>query len=184
MVVKMKADLIYLIRGKEGKYFQRLINKTGEKFNEKEVIEDRIPPHITLKRPFEINNLKEFEKMLIDFTKMQKSAKLKINGIYHFRKSVIFAKPELSKEAIKIQGELINFLSQKGIEPNKLDDPFNPHITIVKNRKLKKFNQIWNYLIKIKIPKLNLKLDNITIVLEQKKYWEVYKMFNLKKGIK
>lgn len=178
----MKVDLVYLIKGKAGKYNQKLIITVGPKFGENYMIENPLPPHITLKYPFEIKNIKKLEEILEKFTSKRKAPKLEINGFANFRRFVAYLKPRLSKPAIKLQKELLIILKKKGIKQHKFDAPFKPHATIAYGNTEETFNKIWNYLQKMKIPQFDLKLDNITILKEQPndKPWKIHKEFRLK----
>lgn len=175
----MKYSIFYLIKGEHGKYVQKLIYEAGPKFGEDYMIKNPLPPHIVLKYPFETKNIKKIEKVLKEFAKKQKQSKIQINGFGNFRKFVVFLKTKFSKQALKTQKELIKQLQKIGINSHEFDKKFKPHTTIAYGNTKKSFKGIWNFLKNGDKPKFNLKLNNIAIMKEGKKYWRVYKEFKI-----
>lgn len=178
----MKVDLVYLLKGKVGRYNQKLIKTVGPKFGENYMVENPLPPHITLKYPFEIKDIKKLEKLLEDFASKRKAPAIEIKGFGNFRRFVAFLKPILSKSAIKLQKELTEALKREGIKPHKFDIPFKPHATVAYGNTKENFDKIWNHLKELEVPKFKIKLDNIASLKEQKndKPWKVHKEFKLR----
>jgi 2'-5' RNA ligase len=177
----MKYCIFYLIKGKAEKYHQRLIKEVGPKFGERYMIENPLPAHITLKYFFETDRTKELEKLLGQFVKKQKLSKIEINGFGRFDQHVAFLKIKFSKQAIKIQKELVKEIMEiNGIKLKEFDIKFKPHATIAYGNTKKSFSGIWNYVKKLDKPKFNLKLDNITLMKQSGKYWKVHREFKIK----
>ena len=176
-----KYVIVYLIKGKAGKYNQKLIKIVGPKFNELHIVKNPRPPHITLKSPFEATKIKDVENILKEFVKKQKSVKININGFGNFRRFVAFLKVNFSKEAKKIQKNLIKELKNiKWMKFHEHDLKWKPHATIAYGSNKKNFNRIWDYLIKLNKPKFDLKFDNITLLIKKGNTWKVYKEFRIK----
>lgn len=176
----MKYSIFYIIKGEAGKYNQKLIKKVGPMFGENYMVEHYLPAHITLKSPFEIDNIQKVERVLKKFVKEQNPAKIKINGFGNFRKFVSFMKTEFSISAFKIQRDLIKELKKIGINPHEFDIKFKPHMTIAYGNTKKSFNGIWNYLGKLDKPEFNLMLNNLAIMKKGKTQWNVHKEFKIK----
>ena len=177
----MKYVLVYLIKGKAEKYHQRLVKSVGPKFGENYMIENPLPSHVTLKSTFKKRQMKYLEKVLAKFVKEHKAAEIKIDGFGNFRRFVSFLKIKFSKEAKKIQKELLKTIKDfKGIEIHEFDKKHKPHATIAYGNTSESFNNIWNYLSKLDKPQFNLSLDNITILKKPGKYWKVHKVYKLK----
>jgi len=173
----MKYAIVYLLRGKIRGYHKKLVKELAQKFKENYLTKKNpIPPHITLKSPFRTKYIKEIEKIIKDFTKIKKPSKIKIKGFGNFNKSVIFLKTKFSRKGYKVQKELLNKL---GLKTQKFDKKWKPHSTIGFSNTKKRFNQMWKY-VKSKNPKFDLKFDNITILKKPRKYWKIYKTFNIK----
>ena len=176
----MKIVLVYLIKGPAKKYQNKLAKEVGPRFGEYHLIKNPIPAHITLKSPFEVENIKGIEQLLRRLVKNQKKSIIKIKGFGNFRRFVAFFKTKFSLEAKKTQKQLIKELSKAGIKIQEFDINFKPHATIAYGNTKKTFNDIWGYLNKIKKPNFNLEFDNITILKKPRKYWKIYKEFKIK----
>ena len=176
----MKLVIVYLIKGKAEKYHKQLVKEVGPKFGEKYMIENPLPSHVTLKSPFETNNIKEIEKLLEEFVKTEKQSKIEINGFKNFKRFVAFLNTKFSKQTLKTQKHLLKKLQKIGIKSHEFDKKFKPHATISYGNTKTSFNNIWNYLKTLDKPNFDLKLNNIAIMKKGKKYWKVYKEFKIK----
>lgn len=177
----MKYVLVCLLRGKIEKYHQNLVKKVGPKFGENYMIENPIPSHITLKYPFETNEIFILERILSRFCKDNKSTKIKIDGFGNFRRFVSFLKVNFSKEAKKVRKSLLNEIEKiNGIKFEEIDKKYKPHATISYGNTKENFDQIWDYLKQLDKPESNLLFDNVTILSKPKRYWQVHKIYNLK----
>ena len=177
----MEYVVVYLIRGKEEKYHQKLVKEVGPKFGETYMIENPLPSHITLKYSMNLNSPKELEKVLKLFAEKHKSSKIKIDGFGNFKKFVIFLKIKLSKSSIKLQKELLKEVKKiKGVKMHDFDVKWKPHATIAYGNTKKSFDNIWNYLKTLEKPNFELKFDNITILRKPIKFWKIYKTYRLR----
>ena len=176
----MKCTLVYLLKGKAGQLDDKLIKKIGIKFNERFIIDNPFPAHITLKGHFEVDDVREVENILKKFVKSHKKGKLKILGFSHFGNSVVFLRSVLSLKAREIQRDLIKELELSGIESFLFDKHFKPHAIVSYANSEKKYKKIQSYLQTLNSPKFDLMLDNIAIFVKPRKYWELYKEFKLK----
>ena len=65
----MRYSVCYLIRGEFANYHSRLVEELGNKFDERHLIENPRPCHVTLKYPFEekgdIKRLRSYLRILL-----------------------------------------------------------------------------------------------------------------------
>ena len=102
---KMKCAIVYLIKGKAKSYHKRLTRKISRRFKIN-CVSDKIELHITLKYfNQDLNNRKrkQIEKVLEDFVKAHKKSKIKLKGIGHFGRKVIFIDALPSNFACRIR---------------------------------------------------------------------------------
>jgi hypothetical protein len=177
----MKYAIGYSLNGEAKKYHQKLVKELATKFKEPYLIENPIHPHVTLKYPFRTRKIKQIEKILEEFSKNHKSAKIKIRKINNFHKKVVFLQVDFSNEANKIYLDLKKELKKVDwLEWSEFDSLIgNFHSTLVYGNNPKSFKEIWKYVSKIH-PKFDLKLNQIVIIKKPKKYWEIHKIYKLK----
>lgn len=178
----MKYSIFYLFGGEAGRYRDKLVQDVAQKFGERDILDSRMPAHLTLKVPFETNmDILEVENSLREVTNKYESQDFEINGFDNFHNRVIFlnfTKPSL---IIEIKKELIQKLENiKGISIHQHDREFNLHATVAHCRNEKYFSDIWNYVNKIEKPYFKMRFDNLTLMKKPGKYWEVCSVFKLK----
>jgi len=169
--------IVNLLSGEALRLHEKIVEDVCFKFN---VQRQKLPGHITLKAPFETDNIGEIEKVLQLFCSQNSKVPIKIEGINNFRNNVIYMDIHPSKEAIKLHENLytelkkIDFLEWKPTE-NK-NRTF--HSTIVSRRIQKKFYDIWKYVNNYKFS-FDTYIDNITIMKWVNSRWQTYKKFKL-----
>lgn len=119
-----------------------------ENFNIKYALKS--PAHITLKMPFNWNELKEDKLafLLKDFFENKKPFDLQLKGFDRFGKRVIFIAVKPSEKLTTLQQELGAFSKLVLKLPLELSDTsFHPHMTIAfKDLKTPKFEDYWNFI--------------------------------------
>lgn len=179
----MRYSICCLLRGKFAEYHSKLVEELGNKFEERYLIENPRPCHITLKYPFEEKkNIEEVEKILEDFVRDVKVTKLKIDSLNQFNNKVVVFEIDFSKDAKEVfnnfQNELktINWLDWR--EYDNISGKW--HLTLVYGNTIDKFNSIWKYVNENIEPNFELKFDNLTILKEMKpNVWEIHKIFEI-----
>ncbi|MBS3077108.1 2'-5' RNA ligase family protein [Candidatus Pacearchaeota archaeon] len=172
----MNIAIVNLVRGRPASYHKKLVKTVGIKFNEKKVLNKKIPSHITLKFPYEVKDIKEMEEIIKRLASQNQKFKIEIDGFGNFEEKVIYLKVKNPKKIKAIQRKLLGELKTKG---NKYDKRFVPHITI-SNGKKKNFTNILNYLNPSQKPYFSFYFDNITILKKSNGQRKVYKEFKLK----
>ncbi len=176
----MEYAIFLVIKGRTHQLQKKLIRDVGPRFEENYMIHNPLPLHITLKYPFKTNKGKSLEKSVKEFAKTQKQTKIKAVGFGSFHKHVIFTKLEFSKQALLVRKKLLNQTKELGIKPDKLDFPFKPHMTVAYGNTKESFSQMWEYVQTLKKPHFNIMFDNISIMRNLNKKWQIYRAFKIK----
>ena len=170
-----------LIRGEAAEYFKATCNDLATRFGVEDV-SAIVAPHITVKAPFERNEL----VMLDDVISMITEAPiipLSLSKWNRFGTRTIFLDavqpPVQLKDYIK---SVLAKLRAMGINLNSQE--FDPHIHMSIARFLKpdQFGKVWAYLESTPAPQFDINFDNLTIFQKEKiedKVWKVLKTFPL-----
>ncbi len=174
----------YLVKGEAQRYHHKICSELANKFGIK-YLPATIPSHLTLKAPFETNNIKSVEEKIENFLIDTKKTKLKLNGIGHFGKNVIFIDAKPSKEMIDTHKKLISKLKEiKGLQWKELENKgFQFHLTVATKGIKLKFDEMWKYLTNLN-PSYNLEFDNIAILKYENGKWIVYKEYEIESYLK
>ena len=115
-----------------------------EKFGIKYALKS--PPHITLKMPFNFNEVKEelLVAKLIEHLKEQESFLVNMEGVGTFGNRVIFLNIKKSEELLQLQQKLKLFCKQELHLVDELSDRnFHPHMTVAfKDLKPGQFSEV------------------------------------------
>lgn len=147
-------------------------------------IVSRLEPHLTIKEPSRVlTDFKIIEQKLADICVKFDPIQIKIDGLEHFGKRVIFWKilpnPKLAKLSAQVNDGLKNDLTDKGKHHK-----FTPHITILSRAKKKQFIEVMETLKKEKYhPKYEFRCESLMVLenLDNKPGWEKLKSFPLGK---
>jgi len=176
--------LVYLIKGRAKKYHLSLSRDLSKKFRIKNVGR-RIEPHITLKFIGEINNykmLRELEENIKEFTQSERGFKIRLKGINHFSKNVIFVDVRKDKALIDFYNRLYSHLRKLSWMPSVRKFEGNNmhfHATLAVDDISLKFNQIYNY-ISNRTPQYVLSFRSVALIRKNKSKWKTYKEFKLR----
>lgn len=177
----MKYSIFYLMKGNAKDYRDKLVKEVGPRFGENYILDSKLPAHITLKAPFNLDNIQELENILANFVKERKKEEIEIIGFDNFKRFVVFLKFNFPKPALKIQSDLINELKKiKNMDIEEHDKKWHPHATITYINTENNFNNIRDYLQKLDKLYFKIYFDNITLMKKIGKYWRVYKEFKIK----
>ncbi len=175
-----KYMIAYLPNKEVSDYVTKIINELAEKFNEKYILENPRPVHVTLKSPFEFEKIEEVESIIENFVKTQKSADIATGDFEEFRGKVFFLKTNFSQEAMEIQKELIEQIRVlKDIRIDRYAEEFTPHLTVGYANSQESYDGIVEILEKTQNPDFDFKFDNISILKKVGDAWELHKRFEI-----
>ncbi|MEI7718737.1 MAG: 2'-5' RNA ligase family protein [archaeon] len=170
--------IAYLPSKEVSDYATKLIIELGEKYNEKYLIENPRPVHVTLKSPFEIEDIEPVELLLENFVNGVKSADVSASDFADFRGHVFFLKANFSEEALEIQKKLTEKL-KSFLYMDKYSEQFTPHLTITYANTQESYDGIVSSLTNLPKPNFKFKFDNVTILKKVGNAWKVYKRFEI-----
>lgn len=180
----MRHIIVHLIRGEAGEAHEAITRDLTEKFDTFP-IHDRIVPHLTLKRWFELDGagMESVRNMLDMFAAAHTQSDYRLHGYGHFGEDVIYVDVKPSAEMSAIARDLMKSLhSIEGMTFDEFDgveDDF--HATVVMGA-LKPFSyaQIWDYLNAKEAMDFNMKFDNIALLKREADKWVVDQVWELK----
>lgn len=173
----MRYVIVSALSGEALKLYDQITTEVCSKFKVKRT---KLPGHITLKAPFDTDNIAEIIGLLQNFANHQAKAPIYLNGYGSFRRDVIFIKTSFSKEAKEVYDELENLLKTLNWlewKQNELGERVF-HVTIVSKKIKEKFNEIWEYVNQIQY-NFSIYFDNISIYVWKDNMWVLEKKFTV-----
>lgn len=180
----MRRIIAHAIRGEAKIAHEAITRDLAEKFDSFP-IHERIPPHLTLKRWFELDEqgMDALYKTLDIFAASQKQSDYALSGFGNFGEGVIYVDVAPSAEMSQSEVALLDALHK--VEEMTFDEfdngsDFHFHATVAM-RALKPFDfdQIWNYLKTTPQPDFKMKFDNIAVFKKPVDIWEVERIWEL-----
>ncbi|AAK79570.1 2'-5' RNA ligase [Clostridium acetobutylicum] len=177
----MRYVLVCIINGEAAKLNNRLASELKHEFNARR---SKLPPHFTIKAPFETDekNIDDMKNILKKFESSFNAYNMDISGFSSFRKDVIYMPINLSKEAKEVHDKLIDEL--KGLKwlEWKNNEGKNKvfHCTVVSKRVRENFDEMLRY---VNDYECNFKsdFDNITLYKWDTNTWVLEESYKLQK---
>jgi 2'-5' RNA ligase len=179
----MRHIIVHLLRGEAKEAHEAITRDLVEKFDAFP-IHDRIVPHLTLKRWFELNEagMESVYKALDIFTKHHNQSDYKLGGFGHFGEGVIYVDVKPSLEMSAAARDLMAAMHDiEGMTFDEYDDIEGDFHATVAMRALKPFDfeQTWNYLNTTEGMDFDMKFDNIAILKKEEDKWVVDRVWEL-----
>lgn len=179
----MRHIIVHLIRGKAQEAHEAITRDLVEKFDAFP-IHDRIVPHLTLKRWFELDEsgMASVYAALNDFSQLHKQSEYKLGRFDHFGEGVIYVDVKSSPEMDAAVRDLMT--AMHGIEGMTFDEfdgiEHDFHATVMM-RALKPFDyeKAWAYLNSTKGMDFDMKFDNIAVLKKEEDKWVVDRVWEL-----
>lgn len=174
----MRYVIVSVTKGNAGDFNNRLRKNLFEKFGAKS---SKLPPHFTIKSPFESEDLSALENMLQKFCNSNPISKYKIDGYEHFDDRVVYMKVLMSPQGKIIHDKLISELEKfKYIKFNNHDGKDKIfHVTLASKKINKIYKDIFNYVTPIPCS-FDCTFDNISIFKWQDDTWVLHKEYLFK----
>ncbi|KKY00723.1 phosphoesterase [Paraclostridium benzoelyticum] len=171
----MRYVIVSVTKGNAGAFNNKLRKNLFEKFGAKS---SKLPPHFTIKSPFEAEDLLLLENMLKKFCDSNPISTYKINGYDHFDDRVVYMKVLMSSEGKIIHDKLITELEKfkyiKFSDHDGKDKIF--HITLASKKIKKIYNDIYSYVNPIPC-EFDCTFDNISIFKWENNTWVLHKEY-------
>lgn len=179
----MRHIIVHLIRGEAGKAHEAITRDLAERFDSFP-IHDRIVPHLTLKRWFELDEqgLENVRRVLDSFATSHTQSDYKLRGFGHFEEGVIYVDVEPSLEMTLAARDLMSAMhGVEGMTFDEYDDIEGDFHATVAMRALKPFdyNQLWSYLNSTEGMDFDMKFDNVAILKREENKWVVDRVWEL-----
>lgn len=174
----MRYVIVSVTKGNAGDFNNNLRKNLFEKFGAKS---SKLPPHFTIKSPFESEDLSSLENMLQKFCNSNPISKYKIDGYEHFDDRVVYMKVLMSPQGKIIHDKLISELEKfKYIKFNNHDGKDKIfHVTLASKKIKKSYKDIFNYVTPIPCS-FDCTFDNISIFKWQDDTWVLHKEYLFK----
>lgn len=179
----MRRNIVHFIRGEAGAAHEALTKDLAERFGVFP-LHEMFPPHLTLKRGFELNEtgIENLFSILDTFAAFHRQSDYKLHGFGHFEEDVIYMDVDASKEMVSTCSELITALhtipDMEFHEYDDIEDDF--HASVVMGRlKAFEYETVWKYLSSMEQPHFDMKFDNFAVMKKDGEKWIVDRLWEL-----
>ena len=178
----MRHIIVHLVRGKARDYHIELTKDLVKRFDVFP-IHDRIQPHLTLKRWFELEDeeMNTLYELLDSFATSHTQSEYVMDSFDNFRDEVIFldAKPS-EKMQVDVQDLMKTLHNHPKLTFDEYDNGSDFHATLTMAAlKAFDYNAIRSYLNTIERPDFKMKFDNITTMKKVDGKWVVDRVWEL-----
>lgn len=179
----MRHLIAHLIRGEARVAHEQITADLAEKFDSFP-IHERIQPHLTLKRWFELDTegMAALDTVLNAFAKEHKQSGYSLKGYGHFGTEVIYVDVEPDPETSKTIRALMTALrSVNGMTFDEFDEEEDDLHATVAMAALKPFDfaRVWSYLQEARQPEFAMSFDNYALMRREESGWVVVRVWEL-----
>ena len=179
----MRRVIVHLIRGEAGTAHEAITKDLTQKFDTFP-LHNRIPPHLTLKRWFELDErgMEALYICLDDFASLHQPSDYLLKGFGSFGKDVMYIdvlpSAQMRSSAHDLMTALYTIPNLTFDEFDGIEDDF--HATVAMGA-LKPFDyeQVWDYLKTGVLPDFKMKFDNIAVLKKENEKWLVERVWEL-----
>jgi 2'-5' RNA ligase len=169
----MRYFIGYLLDGEAARWHAEAAREISEKF-ETWPLNEKIPPHITIYRPFDSSDLSGVKKLLKEWLETAVPTRILISGFDKFEHGVVYARVEIDEKIKESVEELRRKLGQIPGMPEEDFPVWHPHSTLANYLSQEELNQVWQYVQTLPKPNFNLLMNNVTIFRsEGERSWTV-----------
>lgn len=176
----MRYFIGHLIRGEAAEYYKATCADLATRFGVEDV-SAIVPPHITVKSPFDRPNIDEVDNTLSLMTDTP-AVPFELSNWGNFGTRTIFLdvkEPAKVKELVK---HVLGKIREIGINLNQQEIDPHVHMSIARFLKPTQFEVVQKYLSTTPAPKFDLMFDNLTVFVKENrddKAWKVLKTYPL-----
>ena len=156
----------------------RLRNEISKKFDLHAAL--KTPPHITLKYPFDTDNIEPVIQALTTFTKNLKPFPFTLKNFNHFDDRVWYVDVNANPKHRPLQNRIIKLVYKAlSLPPEPHDQYRTPHVTLAyKDLTAEKFALVEKFLANKSI-NLKIRFNNISILKLVNNKWRIYRKFKM-----
>lgn len=156
--------IAFLLTGPDAINHRELTRHVSERFGTWKVHE-RVPPHVTIVRPFELDDVEPVKTFLRDWTQqISNRGQIKFDGFDRFDDAVVFVKTLPDAFARKTAEALRNAIKELPMIPPREDFPdWHPHATLAYKLTPALIKEIWSYVQTLEPPVFNLPFSSVTL---------------------
>ncbi|HEY0010448.1 MAG TPA: 2'-5' RNA ligase family protein [Candidatus Paceibacterota bacterium] len=173
----MRYLLAHHIRGDAAGYYVRLTKDLEKRFGIPS-LSRRSPAHITLKPPFETDDLEPVIGKLTQVSAFVPQLPLKIRGFETFRQKTIYLDvpmtPELQQWGTELASECAGLVDGRAIPL-----PIKMHISVARKLAPGLYQRVMRYLGTLPIPEFDSVFDSVTLFQYVNNKWVVHRVFEL-----
>lgn len=171
----MRYFIAYLIQGKAKAFHESLTRELTHRFHTVPLYE-RIPPHITIKPPFDTDEagIEDVERILRAFASGERAAPLLVRRFGRFGFRTIYLDVVKSPGAVSFVRRALHALNTNiprmpryPLEGNKL------HASIARFLTRRQYRRVWRYVQALE-PEFSVRMDNIAILEKCAGVWSVH----------
>ena len=168
----------YLAEGEIVPYFNEITAHISAKFDIWN-ISKRVPPHLTLKYPFEAEDTSEIESRIEAVAKDMTPVPFTLNRFGRFEEGgkTIFLTTSASEELISSIKDCILKLGEFDEDRKFSIDEYKIHLSITRKLDPEISNTVWKYLQTLPSPYIDMVFNNITLFEFRDDVWEVKRTF-------
>ncbi|MBM3231863.1 2'-5' RNA ligase family protein [Candidatus Pacearchaeota archaeon] len=176
----MRYFIGYLIKGQAKQYHNNLCSNLANEFGIK-YLPYKVPSHLTLKAPFETEDITQIEKILEQFSEKNKKSKLELEGFGHFGNRVIFIGVKPNEKMKEGYSHLLDSLKKvDGLTWSEFEGKgANFHATIATKGIEEVFEEMWGYISTLEKPHFELDFDNIALLKYEAGKWLIHKEYSI-----
>lgn len=162
----MRYFIGYVATGEIETYYNALTADLHERFGVQD-LSKRVPPHITLKPPFDADDISPMEEQVESFLKGKKAMPFRVEGFDAFweNRETIFL-------AVHADATLDMFLKECRTEFH--------HMSVARHLNGDSFEEVWGYVASLPNPRFEAWFDNLTLFVLENEKWEVKRTFRFK----
>lgn len=174
----MKYFAGYLIEGEAGGYYKKVTADLSSHFGIKD-LSKHIPPHLTLKPPFETEDITPFEKIIEGLVEKEEVLPFSIDeyGRFNLESETIFLSVQQQQNLQEKAEKILSTLADFGNNQKPVHLPLKLHASIARHLTPHKSQEIWEYVSSLPVPHFDLQFDNLTLFVFQNDNWEVRKIY-------
>lgn len=176
----MRYFIGYLIQGEAGEWHRTLAQEISEKFHTWQ-IREHVPPHITIFRPFDADDVFSVKSLLCEWTAERSvPGNFVLSGFGHFDDTVVFANVVAEKSVTDAVSDLQKQLQALSGMPVPEYTEWHPHATLANHAGASEISAIRQYVSTLPKPHFVLPFDNVTLFrYDEGKEWRVDEFFYL-----